>query len=80
MNKTATLLFEMLSKTFERNNIKQFHPIIGGYRAVVVSDSQEYQVTLRPIIDEQTEVDLDEMAKQHVSNILYSGVAAKDKK
>lgn len=80
--KTATLLFEILAKSFEKNDIKEFHYILNGVRAVVHNkvEGQDYQITLRPIVDPQDDIDLDDMAQKHASTVQYSGMMNKGKK
>lgn len=80
MNKTATLLFNMISKCFERKDISEFHPIIGGYRTVVKHEGLNYQITCREIVEPQDDIDLDELAKSHVSGFQYGSASVKAKK
>lgn len=79
--KTAALLFSILVNSFERNDIKAFHAIIGGVRAVIEdkTDGKQYQVTLREIVESQEPIDLDDMAQKQSTGFQYGGMTAKKK-
>lgn len=80
MNKTATLLFNIISKCFERKDISEFHPIIGGYRTVVKHEGLNYQITCREIIEPQDDIDLDSFVKSTNSTFSESTVSLKKDK